>query len=353
MAKKQVIVISILIALICVLGIVAGVCCVSENQSSVPSPTATLFYSPTPGGTPEGSGTPVITDAPTPHETPTLEPTIEPTQESTPEPTPNNSPVGSTSSNPAYAGKKVISLTFDDGPSGPLTPALLDVLKAKNVRATFFVIGNMIAPNYDDENYSKYSIGKNASNILKRAVEEGHEIGNHTMGHLNLKKQNLDKVLNEINMVNDIVEEITGKRPTLLRPPYGNYNDEILANCGMTIVNWNIDSLDWAHISKSNIKKYATANNISQDEAKAILINELLFTGFEYNGAWHPSVVNSLKHGAILLFHDIHPATKDAIAILLDYLEANNYVALPVTEMIMTEGPAPRPGQVYRSIRSK
>ena len=370
MAKNKVVVISLIIAFICVLTLFGISCDVSDsNEPATTAAGATAISSPgtpvpaTPGVTPGMSPTvsPDQNEVASPGATQPLEATatviITPSPTHTPSPTatvsPTKTPTGTTSSNPDYAGKKIISLTFDDGPSGLLTPKLLDVLKSKNARATFFVVGDMIVKNYDKENYSSYTISTSAANVLKRAHDEGHQIANHTMSHYNLKKITLDVMRSEVNMLNDVVEEITGKRPTLLRPPYGSYNQEIRDNCGMTVVTWNIDSLDWAHISSKNIKNYAEEHNISNDEAKSILINELLFTGFVYDGEKHKSVTASLKHGAIILFHDIHPATADAVAILLDYLEANDYVVLPVTEMIMTEGPAPVAGQLYNSIRSR
>lgn len=306
-------------------------------EVSNPIETPTAPFSPQVSGSP--SGTPEVTAVPT--ATPTAAPTATPTAASTAKPTPNQDPAGPTSSHPDYEGKKIISLTFDDGPSVYYTPDLLDVLKERGVRVTFFIVGYQLT-------YSK------APSILKRAYEEGHEIGNHTESHENLKKIPLEQALQEINGLNDRIEEIIGVRPTVLRPPYGSYSTEVRQNCGMPIIKWNVDSRDWDIVHKNNIKKYAEANNISQDEAKAILINKLLFEGYTGDdGVKYPSVVSCLEHGAIILFHDIHEATVDAIPILLDYLEANNYVCLPVSEMIMTEGPAPSAGEVYRSIRSQ
>lgn len=310
-----------------------------QVNASPRTPHATLTFSPEPTYVP--SATTDVTIEITPTATIELTFTPSPTEAPTVKPTPNNKPAGNTSSNPLYEGKKVISLTFDDGPSIYYTPALLDVLKERNVRATFFIVGEMLT-------YSK------GPSIVKRAFDEGHEIGNHTMTHVNLKKADLSTSMAEINGLNDSIEKITGVRPTLLRPPYGSYNTEVRENCGMSIIKWNVDSRDWDYIDKDNIKKYAETNNISQDEAKLILVNQLIFEGYtDTDGTKYKSIVSCLRHGCIILFHDIHPGTLAAIPILLDFLEANNYVCLPVSEMIMTEGPAPSAGEVYRSIRSQ
>src|SRR5438128_7898270 len=100
-----------------------------------------------------------------------------------------------------------IAITFDDGPSATLTPKLLDLLAAHHIKTTFFVIGENVAEHPD---------------IVARAAREGHEIGNHSWSHPNLGKMSDEAVRRQLRQTDDAVRQATGKRPTLMRPPYGS-----------------------------------------------------------------------------------------------------------------------------------
>src|SRR5436309_10221795 len=100
-----------------------------------------------------------------------------------------------------------IAMTFDDGPSATLTPKLLDLLAARHLKATFFVVGQNAADHPD---------------ILKRAVREGHEIANHSWSHPNLGKMSDDAVRRELQKTDDAITAAIGTRQTLMRPPYGS-----------------------------------------------------------------------------------------------------------------------------------
>lgn len=206
-------------------------------------------------------------------------------------------PGGKTSANPNYAGKKLIAITFDDGPHGNYTPKILDMLKEKNTHATFFVLGENIQ-----------SASQKA--ILKRASDEGHEIATHSYNHPDFKTLSSDQLAEQLSKTDATIKEVTGKAPILFRPPYGSYNQSVSQQCGKAIVLWSIDSRDWDHISAKSIKNYAAANGISEDAAKEKLINDVLFDGFTYTSGGkeynNPSVVSQLRHGSIILFHDIH-----------------------------------------------
>ena len=106
-----------------------------------------------------------------------------------------------------YKGK--VALTFDDGPHPVCTPQLLDGLKKRDVKVTFFVTG---------ENVESYP------EIVKRASEEGHLIGNHTFHHVQLTAANSDDFKKEIISTNDIIQEVTGKETSFIRPPYGSWD---------------------------------------------------------------------------------------------------------------------------------
>ena len=103
-----------------------------------------------------------------------------------------------------------IAMTFDDGPSSETTPRLLEILKQRNIKATFFLIGENAASNPD---------------IVRRILADGHEIGNHSWTHPQLSRLSDDRVTAEINKTQDAIKEASGFTPTLLRPPYGAITD--------------------------------------------------------------------------------------------------------------------------------
>ena len=125
---------------------------------------------------------------------------------------------------------KYIALTFDDGPSRKYTPILLDGLKERGVHATFFLMGKNIEGEED---------------IVKRMSEEGHLIGNHSYEHIQLTKAGAKAVCEAVEHTQEQIEAITGKRPEYIRPPYGDWNEELEEEIGMTPVLWSLDSLDW------------------------------------------------------------------------------------------------------------
>ena len=140
------------------------------------------------------------------------------TQAATPTPAAPTTPIsvtavpgGTTSANPNYAGKKLIAITFDDGPHATYTPKVLDMLKEKGVHVTFFVLGENLQ-----------SSGQRA--ILKRAFDEGHEIGSHSYNHPDFKKLSSDEITEQLQKTDSAIEAVIGKTPILFRPPYGSYN---------------------------------------------------------------------------------------------------------------------------------
>ncbi len=290
-----------------------------DAQTQSPGEAAPGTESPTVTGSPESGGT---TSAPV-----TAPPDI------------TAVPGGKTSANPAYAGKKIIAITFDDGPHGTNTPKILDMLKEKGVHVTFFVLGENLQ-----------SSGQKA--ILKREFDEGHEIASHSFNHPDFKTLSADERASQLQRTDDIIREVTGSAPVLFRPPYGNYNQDVSVQSGKAIVLWSIDSRDWDHISAKSVSNYASANGISQDEAKDKLINDVLFDGFTYTSGGkeytNPSVVSQLSHGSIILFHDIHPYSGEAVGKLIDYLkQTGEYEMMTVSQMIETEQRAPQAGDVY------
>lgn len=203
-----------------------------------------------------------------------------------------------------------VALTFDDGPSPELTPRLLDILRYHGVRATFFVVGKNAAQ-YPD--------------IVKRIVAEGHEIANHSYTHVALTTVGEDRLREEVCGTSDTIERITGRRPTSMRPPYGANNARVqsfLLSQGMDMVLWSVDPLDWKRPGPEVVTR---------------------------------RLVEGAKPGAILLAHDIHPGTIDAIAGTIEQLKAKGYGFATVGQLIALREPAPaaRPGETVQHHASR
>lgn len=150
--------------------------------------------------------------------------------------------------------KKLIALTFDDGPHFKYTEEILEILSQYNIRATFFVVG---------ENAERYP------NIVEREIKEGHEVGNHTYKHEYLKGKCADEIEFQISETESVLSGSCDYTPKLLRPPGGLYDgtlsDEAL-KMGYTVVLWSIDTRDWSHPDVSsiveNIKKETDSGDI-------------------------------------------------------------------------------------------
>jgi peptidoglycan/xylan/chitin deacetylase (PgdA/CDA1 family) len=190
-----------------------------------------------------------------------------------------------------------IALTFDDGPNATLTPKLLDLLAARHLKATFFVVGQNAADHPE---------------ILKRAVREGHEIGNHSWSHPNFGKMSDDAVRRELQKTDDAITAAIGKRPTLLRPPYGSITAHekkwIHDEFGYRIILWDVDPLDWKRPGPSVV----TAR-----------------------------ILKETKAGSIVLSHDIHPPTIEAMPATFDQLMKKGFKSVTVTELLAMATPIP------------
>ncbi|OGO78396.1 MAG: hypothetical protein A2Y23_14225 [Clostridiales bacterium GWB2_37_7] len=138
--------------------------------------------------------------------------------------------------------EKQVCLTFDDGADLVITPKVLDLLNKYNVKASFFFTGH---------NVDKYK------DVAIRANQEGHSLLSHSYYHPNFAKEGLDYIKREILMTEDRFSQVIGKRPAIIRPPFGSIDDRVLSAFRETnnkAVIWSIDSMDWAqNISKDNI----------------------------------------------------------------------------------------------------
>lgn len=137
--------------------------------------------------------------------------------------------------------KNLIALTFDDGPDSHYTPQILDILKDKNVRATFFVMGQQI------EHFPE---------LMKRIVDEGHGIANHTWSHPRLPRVTTSKLREEVTSTQNIMEKTVGRKPDLFRPPFGAITKSdalVLQQMGFRTIMWTVDTLDWSGLSAEEI----------------------------------------------------------------------------------------------------
>lgn len=180
--------------------------------------------------------------------------------------------------------KPVVALTFDDGPS-IYTEEILNTLKKYSSNATFFVLGNKI------DNYS---------NIIIKMYENGNEIGNHSYNHRWLTKLSTEEQKEQINKTQEIVKKYTGYTPIYMRPTYGSINQKLRENIDLEVVLWNVDTKDW---------KYKNVNTI---------VNNAL---------------TNVKDGSIILMHDTHERTSEAVKILVPKLIEKGYQLVTISEL--------------------
>ncbi|WP_245600148.1 polysaccharide deacetylase family protein [Paenibacillus harenae] len=139
--------------------------------------------------------------------------------------------------------EKLVALTFDDGPDIRYTTDILDILKEKGVKATFFVVGQQVKKNPE---------------VLKRIVDEGHAIGNHSYNHKDLSKLNKQQILEEMSTNDAIIKDAVGFTPTMFRAPYGAVSDtlkNVLKANNRKLIGWNVDTRDWAGTPPSDMRE--------------------------------------------------------------------------------------------------
>lgn len=197
--------------------------------------------------------------------------------------------------------KKMVALTYDDGPSAN-TPKILDTLEKYDAVATFFVVGNRV---------STYA------NTVKRAYGMGCEIGNHTYEHKILTRADAAGIREQVSKTNAAVKNITGTDPIVMRPPGGCVNDTVKSQTGMPMILWSIDTLDWR-----------TRNAASTKTA----------------------VLDHVKDGDIVLMHDLYEATANASTTIIPTLVERGYQLVTVSELAECRG-GMKDGCLYYSFR--
>lgn len=182
-----------------------------------------------------------------------------------------------------------IAITFDDGPNPGITEVVLEELAKRNLRATFFMIGRNV---------------KAYPSLAKEVADAGHEVANHSYTHSAFNKMSDEKVMDELQMTQDVIAEATGKTPKWFRPPYGAFRKNqghMPLSKGLGIVYWSVDPQDWA-----------------QPGASVITSRVLGQTG----------------PGSIILLHDLHQQTAQAVGNILDGLQEKSYNFTNMTHFV-------------------
>lgn len=185
--------------------------------------------------------------------------------------------------------KPKIAITFDDGPNARYTPMLLDGLKERGVKATFFLIGMNIEKDQNKE-------------IVKRMHEEGHLIGNHTYHHVEITKVSNEEAYQEIMMTNKAIEDITGEEVEYMRPPFGVWQKGLEKKIHVLPVMWSIDPLDWV------------TENVDE------IVNK---------------VVTKAKENDIILLHDCYSSSVKAALKIIDELTEKGFEFVTVDELML------------------
>ncbi|MBQ8201665.1 MAG: polysaccharide deacetylase family protein [Clostridia bacterium] len=186
---------------------------------------------------------------------------------------------------------KVISVTFDASWGGDKTMAILDLLDEYNAKATFFLVGIWV---------DKYP------ELVQAIHERGHEIGNHSDSHPYMTQISEAKMRQELDGMSDKIEALLGQRPTLFRPPYGDYNNKVVTvsrDEGYEVVQWSIDSLDWKNRGVDDLVKRATTN---------------------------------VQPGDIILFHNDSEYIVQALPAILQYYQAQGFSMIPAGEILLS-----------------
>ncbi|NLK67822.1 MAG: polysaccharide deacetylase family protein [Clostridiaceae bacterium] len=202
---------------------------------------------------------------------------------------------GSVRQIPIYSvenGDGNVSITFDCAWGAKDIPIILNILKEKDVKATFFVVGEWARRNPEE---------------TKMIVEQGHDLANHSENHFKMSALSNDKVVNEILDCTKTIEDITGETTDLFRAPYGDYNDTVIfiaRQNGYYTIQWSLDSLDW----KPGITKETILNRISK-----------------------------VASGDILLFHNDTAHTTEVLGEVIDIIREKGLNPVPISELIIRE----------------
>lgn len=186
--------------------------------------------------------------------------------------------------------KKVCSLSFDAAWGNEQTDNLLETLDKYKVKATFFLVGDWV---------------KKYPDSVKKIAKMGHDIGNHSSTHAHLTQMSESAITDDVKSCNEKIKKLTGKTPTLFRPPYGDYNNAVVStvmNLDMYCIQWNIDSLDWKDPSVDQIVQ---------------------------------NCVNKLSPGSIILLHNGATNTPQALPKIIEAIKGEGYEIVPISKILL------------------
>ena len=188
--------------------------------------------------------------------------------------------------------EKVLSISFDAAWGNEDTQQLIDILGKYQIKATFFVVGDWV---------DKYP------ESVKALSDAGHEVMNHSNSHAHMTQLSREDIVADINACNDKIEAVTGVRPTLVRPPYGEYDDNVISairSMEIEPIQWDVDSLDWKDLSAAEITKRVTGQ---------------------------------VQNGSIVLFHNAALHTPEALPGIIDALLQEGYSFVPISQLILSQ----------------
>ena len=197
-------------------------------------------------------------------------------------------------------GQKLVALTFDDGPHPEYTRALLDGLKEREIRATFFLVGSQLAY---------------APELVERMDREGHQIGVHTLDHVKVEGLSQEEFLHQVEGMRREIYRLVGERELWLRPPYGQMDERTPVWSDGPVILWSVDPEDWRDGDADRVARH---------------------------------IVSHTRDGDIVLAHDIYPSTVEGVLRAADGLRERGFVFVTVEQLLELRGIAPKSGQVYR-----
>ena len=189
-------------------------------------------------------------------------------------------------------GEKKLSISFDAAWGDEFTLEILNILDKYDVKSTFFLVGFWI------DKYPEH---------VKEIYDRGHDVGNHSTNHPYMSKLTEEQILKELNDTGDKIKEITGEKPNLFRPPFGDYNDRLINICRENdyyVIQWDVDSLDWKELGVQPVVDRVTRN---------------------------------VKDGSIVLFHNNAKYILEYLPMIIERLQNEGYEIVPISQLIYKE----------------